>query len=81
MKARESYALARSRVLFKLKRTHKSMPEWVPNPYNVVGVNGSMVTTSRPGHTIAKNSSFFKLYFCSFEDDKASSQGEVRGRV
>jgi len=38
----------------------KSVPYYKPNPYTVVQRNGSMISAERNGHTITRNSSFFK---------------------
>ena len=47
-------------VLIRQQKRNKLTPYYNPRPYKIVGVKGSMVTASRDGKTIVRNSSFFK---------------------
>ena len=48
------------RVLVKTPKINKFSSYYDPRPYEVTQIKGSMVTASRPGHSITRNSSFFK---------------------
>ena len=57
------------RVLVKLEKKCKTTPHWDPQPFVVTEIKGSMVTATRDGRTLTRNSSMFKLFF-SEEDDE-----------
>ena len=61
MRTRESKLEVGSRVLLHVERTRKSDTDWSPLPYIVTHIDGVMITAARPGHTITRISSFFKL--------------------
>ena len=63
MNARPSEIRLGSYVLCKRKQTHKHMSPWDPDPYRVIGLNGSMLTVRRTHpqiHEMTRNSSLFK---------------------
>ncbi|GFR98004.1 transposon Ty3-G Gag-Pol polyprotein [Elysia marginata] len=47
-------------VLVRQKKTNKLTPPYIPKPYKVADVKGSMVTAKRGTHRIVRNSSYFK---------------------
>lgn len=55
------YKLRRNdQVLVKTKKQDKFSPKFDPHPYKITDINESMITASRPGKSITRNSSFFK---------------------
>jgi len=48
------------RVLVKTPKINKFSSHYDPVPYEVTNIKGSMITASRPGHTITRNIAFFK---------------------
>ena len=63
MHVQEPVITVGSQVLLKLKKHRKSTSAWdVEKPFTVTAVNGSMVTATREGKVITRNSSCFKLY-------------------
>ena len=44
----------------KNKRMRKSDPYYNPVPYTVTNKKGNMITAEKKGHTITRNSSYFK---------------------
>lgn len=61
-KAKECELEVGDLVLYKWARPRKSMPLWDPVMYEVVERKGSMVTAARNGHSVTRNSSFFKFW-------------------
>ena len=47
-------------VLVRQQKKNKLTPCFDPKPYEIIEIKGSMVTATRKGHTITRNSSFFK---------------------
>ncbi|GFR89530.1 transposon Ty3-G Gag-Pol polyprotein [Elysia marginata] len=47
-------------VLVRQKKTNKLTPPYIPKPYKVADVKGSMITAKRGTHRIVRNSSYFK---------------------
>ncbi|GFR80235.1 transposon Ty3-G Gag-Pol polyprotein [Elysia marginata] len=47
-------------VLIRQKKTNKLTPPYIPKPYRITDVKGSMVTAKRGTHRIVRNSSYFK---------------------
>ncbi len=47
-------------VLVRQKKKNKFSTRYDPSPYQVTSINGSMVTASRPGHSVTRNISFYK---------------------
>ena len=47
-------------VLVRAPKVNKFSSYYDPVPYKVTDVKGSMITAARPGHTITRNTSFFK---------------------
>jgi hypothetical protein len=47
-------------VMLKWIRDNKHQPLFDPYPYKVVSVKGNMITANRPGHSVTRNSRFFK---------------------
>jgi hypothetical protein len=65
MKVSECLIRVGDKVLCKHAITSKSDASWDPNPFVVISVKGSMIEASRTYPTrmsLARNSSFFKLY-------------------
>ena len=71
MQAAKAYADKRRRVapsslrtgdlvLVRQSKKNKLTPPFDPLPYRIVAIKGAMVTAERGGHTIVRNSSFFK---------------------
>ena len=56
-------------VLHKLKQVNKLTSSWDPAPYVVMQVKGGMITASRQGHQLTRNSSQFKLSTASLDDE------------
>jgi hypothetical protein len=44
-----------SLVLIKLKKERKSTPIWDPDPYRVIAINGSQITSSQHDRTTTRN--------------------------
>ncbi len=61
-------------VLHKWVRTHKAMPIWDPVLYEVVERKGNMVTAARLGHSLTRNSSFFKFWSAGEHDEAENSE-------
>ncbi|GFR84457.1 polyprotein [Elysia marginata] len=49
------------KVLVRQPKLNKLTPPYNPVPYIVTDVKGSMITAANAGHTITRNSSFFKI--------------------
>jgi hypothetical protein len=64
-----------SLVLIKLKKSQKSTPIWDPDPYRVIGINGTQITASRHDRTTTRNSSFFKLF--RYDDDEVTGSNTI----
>ena len=64
-----------SLVLIKLKNSQKSTPIWDPDPYKVIGINGTQITASRHDRTTTRNSSFFKLF--RYDDDEGPGSNTI----
>jgi hypothetical protein len=47
-------------AIVKQKKTSKLTPPYDPNTYKITDVKGTMITDSREGHTITRNTSHFK---------------------
>ena len=47
-------------VLVRQRKKNKWSTRFDPKPYCVTQVNGTMITATRPGHYITRNSSFYK---------------------
>ena len=47
-------------VFVKWDTNNKYQPRFNPQKYKIVAKNGTMLTAERPGHSITRNSSFFK---------------------
>ncbi|GFR62604.1 transposon Ty3-G Gag-Pol polyprotein [Elysia marginata] len=47
-------------VLLRQKKTNKLTPPYIPKPYKVADVKGSMITAKRGTHQIVRNSWYFK---------------------
>jgi hypothetical protein len=76
MRAQESSISIGSRVLVQQGQPRKNVSILDPEPYTVVGINGSMVTAQRRGHNITRNSSFFKVvHWHDDSDDDVANQG------
>lgn len=58
--ARPSFLAIGDKVLYRQPRHNKLTPSYNCNPHTVTHINGSMVTASNEGHSITRNSSFFK---------------------
>ena len=76
MNVKEAQIRVGSLVLIKLARHRKNTSAWDIRPYRVTAVKGSMVTATRPDHTITRNSSQFKLFR---PDEYESSTHPVHG--
>ena len=58
--AKETKLCLGDTVLVRQKNKNKFSTRYDPSPYQVTSINGSMVTASRPGHSITRNISFYK---------------------
>ena len=74
LRAQESKIRVGSRVLLKLKKTENT-PAWDPVPFVVTSISGSMVTASKDGRLVTRNSSFFKLTSLVFDSDSEDEDG------
>jgi hypothetical protein len=86
MHVRESSIFIGSKVLARQTKTHKNTSTWDPDPYQVINIHGSMVTATRSGQTITRNSSCFKAadWYSSDEDEQsrdAASKGPIATSV
>jgi hypothetical protein len=77
MRARECCLAVGDLVLVQQPKVRKSTTRWDPSPYVIEGISGSMITATRHGHTITRNSSHFKLYWPDCDDHEAGSSAEV----
>ena len=50
-------------MMLKTEQTKKSDSKWDPEPYTVTDMKGTMVTASRNGHIVTRNSGFFKPFY------------------
>lgn len=58
-------------VLVKQKKNNKLTTNFDPRPLKIIKIKGTMITAERPGYSITRNQSFFKLV-----DAKVNSEGE-----
>ncbi len=72
MRTRESLIYVGSQVLAKQTQTRKNVSAFDPNPYVVIGINGSMVTARRENQILTRNSSFFKVLHFADDSDEDS---------
>lgn len=56
------------KVLYQQPKRNKLTTPYNIKPYAVAKVNGSMVTATRDGHSITRNSSFFKKIISKTKD-------------
>ena len=61
----------------KKKHTPKATPRWDPFPYETIAKNNSMITATRPGHVITRNSSFFKRFYSEDESSQKAMVAET----
>ena len=65
------------RVLVKAPKVNKFSSYYDPRPYEVTAVKGSMITASRQGGTITRNTSFFKKIAAGLTDNKQKQDTEI----
>ena len=58
--AKESKKFIGDTVLVRQRKHNKFSTRYDPKPYRITRINGTMVTASRPGHSITRNISFYK---------------------
>ncbi|CAF1080731.1 unnamed protein product [Brachionus calyciflorus] len=61
-------------VLHKWRRFNKSDTLYDPDPYVIKSVNGSMITITRGGKELTRNSSFLKKYNTPSNFDRSQSE-------
>ncbi|XP_060776523.1 uncharacterized protein LOC132885998 [Neoarius graeffei] len=64
-------------VLCSQPRHNKLTPAYNPKPYKVTTVKGTMVTAERSGHSVTRNSSFFKKLSPTLHDTAAEEEDDV----
>ncbi|XP_060776459.1 uncharacterized protein LOC132885941 [Neoarius graeffei] len=64
-------------VLCSQPRHNKLTPTYNPKPYKVTTVKGTMVTAERSGHSVTRNSSFFKKLSPTLHDTAAEEEDDV----
>jgi hypothetical protein len=72
VKAREPWIRVGSMVMLKLDRVNKATPAWDPQVYEVISINGSMITAKRGQTTVTRNSSFFKVVEWDEDEDEVA---------
>ena len=77
MRAREPDINIGDQVLIKLTSLSKSTPSWDPDPYVVTSIKGSMITATRAGASVTRNSSFFKVLVGDFEEEEVEEEQPV----
>ncbi|KAJ8038834.1 hypothetical protein HOLleu_16375 [Holothuria leucospilota] len=57
-------------ILVRQNKINKLTPPYDPKPFKVVSVKGSMITAERDARTITRNSSFFKVFNFTEEEEE-----------